>query len=355
MPTLGGTEAERGQRLARRMYVPRVLGLAAGAICVGGGLLQIGAPAWVWAVLFFQCIVWPHIAYPLAMRAKDPFRAEKRNLMLDSAAGGAWIAAIGFNLVPSAVLVAMLAMDKAAVGGFRFLARCLAAQAAAAAAVGMLAGFRFVGESTLVAELASLPLLLAYPVTVGYTAYHLARRVREQNVQLEELSSIDGLTRLLNRSYWERAVAAEFQRCRRIGHSSAVLMLDIDHFKRVNDRHGHPAGDAVLRQVASIVRDTGRAHDVPGRYGGEEFGVVLPGIDAAGAEAIAERIRKRIEATAMEEPRGVKVTVSVGFAAISAEDADHEAWIARSLYAAKAAGRNCSRGADGAGAASQAA
>ena len=353
MPTIGGPEAERGQRFARRMYVPRVLGLAAGAICVGGGLWQLGAPAWVWVVLFLQCFVWPHIAYPLAMRAKNPYRAERRNLVFDSAMGGVWVAAIAFNPVPSAVLVSMLAMDKAAVGGFRLLVRCLAAQAAAAVVVGMVAGFRFAGESSFVAQLAALPLLLAYPVTVGYTAYHLARRVRDQNVALAEMSSIDGLTGLLNRSHWERAVTAEFQRCRRIGHSSAVLMLDIDHFKRVNDEHGHAAGDAVLRQVAAIIRDTVRAHDAPGRYGGEEFGVVLPGIDAAGAEAIAERIRKRIEATVMDEPHGVRITVSIGYAAIRADDANYEAWVARSdkaLYAAKAAGRNCSMSADSVGA-----
>src|SRR5205085_2283595 len=172
---------------------------------------------------------------------------------------------------------------------------------------------------------------------------------RQQNELLATLSTIDGLTRLVNRTHWEQAVATEFQRCRRIGYSSVVMMLDIDHFKAVNDAHGHPTGDEALRSVAAILRDTLRLHDVAGRYGGEEFGVVLPGIDVQGAAAIAERIRRRIESSVVEPRRGVRVTVSIGFAALRDDDEDHGAWIARAdraLYAAKAAGRNRAIGHD---------
>src|SRR5882672_5400682 len=123
------------------MYLPRVLGLGAGAICVGGGLWEIGAPLWLWLVLALHCFGWPHLAYRIAQRSADPYRAELHNLMFDSACGGAWVAAIGFNIVPSAVLVAMLAMDKAGVGGMRFLARCLAAQVAAGALVALVNNF----------------------------------------------------------------------------------------------------------------------------------------------------------------------------------------------------------------------
>src|SRR5258708_34300346 len=129
-----GYSLEEGRRFVRRMYLPRTLGLALGAVCIGGGLWQQGAPAWLWALLPGNTRGWPHLAYPLALRSRDPYHAELRNLVADSAFGGAWIAVIGFNLMPSAVLVAMLAMDKAAVGGLRFLARCVAGQVAAAAA-----------------------------------------------------------------------------------------------------------------------------------------------------------------------------------------------------------------------------
>jgi len=340
---------EEGRRFARRMYLPRILGVGAGMVCVGGGLWEASAPFWEWILLAANGLLWPHLAYRLARRGADPYRAELRNLMADSACGGAWAAAIGFNIVPTAVMFSMLAMDKAALGGMRLLVRCLNVQMVAAAALALLMGFEFHFASHRVAQLGSLPLLLCYPVIIGYLTYRLARRVRQQNDLLATLSTIDGLTRLVNRTHWEQAVATEFQRCRRIGYSSAVMMLDIDHFKAVNDVHGHPTGDDALRTVATILRDTLRLHDVAGRYGGEEFGVVLPGIDAQGAAAIAERIRRRIESSVIEPRRGVRVTVSIGFAVLSSEDGDHGAWIGRAdraLYAAKAAGRNRAIGHD---------
>ena len=340
---LAGRPSDEGLRFARRMYLPRTLGLALGAVCIGGALWQQGAPPLVWAALMVNTLVWPHIAYPLAGHSRSPYRAELRNLVVDSASGGAWVAMIGLSLVPSAVLISMLAMDKVSIGGMRFLARCLAAQAAAAAAVAIAVGFELRLETTMLEAIASLPLLITYPITVGFTTYRLARRVRQQNQLLAALSSTDGLSKLLNRSHWEGVVASEFQRCRRIGHPSAVMMIDIDHFKAINDRHGHPVGDEVIRAVAGILRDTLRLHDVPGRYGGEEFGVVLPGTDGRGAEVIAERIRARIESAVLEAHNGVRATVSIGVAAFDPRSADYAEWMAhadRALYRAKETGRN---------------
>jgi diguanylate cyclase len=120
-------------------------------------------------------------------------------------------------------------------------------------------------------------------------------------------------------------------------------MIDIDRFKEVNDRHGHPAGDEVIRAVAAMVRDNLRAHDVPGRYGGDEFGVLLPGASEATAQAIAGRLRERLSAATIDAARGVRTTVSVGIAAWQPSDTDADSWIERAdraLYRAKEGGRN---------------
>ena len=336
--------AEEGRRFALRMYLPRTLGLALGAVCIGGGFWEMDAPLWRWTLLAVIAGGWSHFAYRLALRSRDPYRAELRNLMLDSAWGGVFIALMQFNLAPSAVLFSMLAMDKVAVGGPKFLARCLAAQLAAAVVVAVAAGIEpQLLPSGSVARFATLPLLLCYPIMVGLTAYELARRVRRQNEQLWALSATDGLTGLPNHTTWEQAVEREYARCRRGGHPAAVLMLDLDHFKAINDSHGHPVGDTVLREVAEILRNALRAQDLPGRYGGEEFGVLLPGSGTVAATAIAERIRKRLEAASIEPKRGLRVTASIGCAALDASDSGAAAWIARAdraLYRAKATGRN---------------
>ncbi|HEX2199780.1 MAG TPA: diguanylate cyclase [Burkholderiales bacterium] len=333
---------EEGLRFVRRMHLPRTLGLALGGVAIGTVLWTRGAHPLAWAALAASALAWPHVAYALGLRSADPYRSELRSLTLDSALGGAWIAALQFNLLPSVVLLAMLSMDKMAVGGARFLARTSAVLALACLLVAALNGFAVRPYTSFAEMLGTLPLLAAYPMAVGFITYRLARRVRDQNRLLSEISRTDGLTRLLNRRYWEEAVAAEFERCRRAGGRASLLMLDIDHFKAINDRHGHPAGDEVIRKLASILRDTLREQDVPGRYGGEEFGIVLPDTGAAGAEAIAERVRTRIEASTLSAS-GIRATVSIGIAALDVEDRDYSVWIAhadRALYSAKERGRN---------------
>ena len=334
---------EEGLRFARRMYLPRTLGLACGALAIGSVLWENGAPDWTWVALALNCFAWPPLAYLIASRSANPYRAELRNLTIDSACGGAWVPLISFNLLVSVLLIVMLSMDKISVGGGRFRARTAAAQLAAGIASALAFGFDLQPETTQFNVMASLPLLVFYPIAVGITTYRLSRRVRDQNRILAELSRTDGLTGLLNRRYWEEAVSDEFQRCRRAGHVSALLMLDIDHFKAINDRHGHQVGDEVIRSVAAILRDTLRQQDVPGRYGGEEFGVLLPGTSAEGALVIAERVRKRIEAAVLERRHALRATISIGISVLRAEDARYADWLQaadRALYQAKDQGRN---------------
>jgi len=305
-------------------------------------LIANGAHPATWAALFFSAIVWPHLALWAGSRSRNPFRTELASLMVDSALGGAWIALMQFNLLPSVVILIMLSMDKMAVGGARFLGRCTAALLVACAAAAALTGFEVRPYTNMVQIIGSLPLLILYPMVVGLTTYRLARRLREQNQLLSEESRTDGLSGLLNRRHWEDAVSAEFQRGRRYGRPLALLMLDIDHFKSINDGHGHPAGDEVIRSVAVILRASLREEDVPGRYGGEEFGILLPDTPAAGAEVIAERIRRRIEGAALTKS-GLRATVSIGIAELGPQDIDYTVGIShadRALYAAKERGRN---------------
>jgi diguanylate cyclase len=333
---------EQGLRFVRRMRAPRALGLALGGLAIASVLHARAAPLPLWLALAASVLVWPQAAYRLGRRSADPHRTERRNLTFDSVLGGAWVALMEFNLLPSAVIAAMLSMDKIAVGGAGFLARCTAAFAAGCLLVWAATGFPLAPHTTMAQIAASLPLLVFYPVVVGVTTYRLARRVHDQNQMLSELSRTDGLSRLLNRRYWEEATAAQFRRCRDEGAAASLLMLDVDHFKAINDRHGHPAGDEVIRSVARILRESLRAQDVPGRYGGEEFGVLLPDSAADAAELIAERLRRRIELAPLSAS-GIRATVSIGIAELEPQDTDYGAWISRAdraLYAAKAAGRN---------------
>jgi len=132
---------------------------------------------------------------------------------------------------------------------------------------------------------------------------------------LREQASTDPLTGLANRRTILEVLDRELARCRRSGGVCSVGMVDLDHFKAVNDTYGHAAGDAVLRQAASTMRATLRPYDLLGRYGGEEFVVVLPGCDAAGARAAAERLRASMAGTTIAVGEvSLRVTCSLGIA-----------------------------------------
>lgn len=161
-----------------------------------------------------------------------------------------------------------------------------------------------------------------------------------------ELSQKDPLTGLANRRHFNAVVDREIDRVARSGEAALLLMLDIDHFKRVNDTHGHAAGDLVLQSVARTLMSCVRPMDTLARYGGEEFAVVLPCCQAAFGQVVAERIRRSVESTPVPIAPGValNVTVSIGGAfALEWIRSTRLLWVDRAdaqLYRAKEAGRN---------------
>ncbi len=167
----------------------------------------------------------------------------------------------------------------------------------------------------------------------------------EANSRLAQLAVTDGLTGLYNHRHFHERLALEVERSQRSGLPLSLLMLDVDHFKRFNDTHGHPAGDEVLRQLARVLGDTRRANDVVARYGGEEFAVILVDTPKFTAAKVAERIRERVAAHDFSEaaPKPGPLGVSVGVATFPEDGGDAEALVRAAdtaLYGAKRAGRD---------------
>lgn len=202
-----------------------------------------------------------------------------------------------------------------------------------------------------IGELARDPLLYGYVTssTIGvFAAFGATLGVLRDRV--EERSLTDALTQLWNRRHFESQLEIEVQRARRHRKPLTLLILDLDRFKSVNDRYGHPEGDRVLRVISSMIRDSFRKTDIVCRYGGEEIAVIAPDTPFREAMQLAERTRERIAQTVMPatgEP--FRVTVSIGLASLAddsggAMDLMRDADMA--LYRAKAEGRNACRGED---------
>jgi two-component system cell cycle response regulator len=173
----------------------------------------------------------------------------------------------------------------------------------------------------------------------------LIETTRAENTRLEVLAHTDPLTQSLNRRALTVRLVAEMDRARRYNAVLSMLMVDLDHFKRVNDSKGHLVGDEVLREVAHLLQESVRSVDFVARYGGEEFVVVLPETAHAGAVIFAERMRERIEQMSfVREHGGAKLTASIGVASYPTNDIHTvEDLFTRAddaLYRAKAAGRN---------------
>jgi two-component system, cell cycle response regulator len=173
----------------------------------------------------------------------------------------------------------------------------------------------------------------------------LADELERVNKNLAELATIDPLTQVANRRAVEQRLAHEFQRERRYKHPLACILIDIDHFKAVNDNFGHPVGDKVLIEVAAAIRESIRTTDLVARFGGEEFIVVAPETNMIFAQMVAERIRRAIsEKTAAKADQGLPaVTASLGVASTDVKVTTESELVAKAdaaLYRAKHEGRN---------------
>jgi diguanylate cyclase len=336
-------QSGKGKRFVERVYRLRLAGLGLGFFCVASVFAQQDRGFVLWALLVVHGFLWPHVARRAALASQVPYRGESVNLVIDAAFGGFWVAAMRFNVLPSVLILVMLSMDNVAAGGLTLFMRGVVAHAVGLAVGVLVLGFAFEPMSQMPTILACLPFMVIYPIALGWSTYRISRKLAEQTRTLERLSRIDGLTGILNRRTWEGVLAAEFERSRASGYASSLLLADLDHFKNLNDTRGHPAGDAALQAFADILREHFRDGGHLGRYGGEEFGVVLPGATLTQARALAERLVATVREQASRGDAVCPCTVSVGVAQCDEGMRDHISWLQKvdaSLYAAKVGGRD---------------
>lgn len=346
MPSAAGVirmpPSPRHLNFARRSFVPRMIGLALGFVMLASVLVQRDVPGWMWVGPVLHCFGGPHLAWWLARRARDPREAERRNLLADHLFGGMWTALMAFNVLPAVLTLCLLSMNSVAGGGRVLVLRGLLLHAAGVALGLVVFGVHWEPASNMTTVLASLPILVMQPIAISLTANLAINKLQSKRAELEHQGRHDGLSGLFNRAHWESLVQLEFERCRRSGQPAALVLADLDHFKRVNDLHGHAAGDTAIRRFAATLRQQLRRTDVPGRYGGEEFGMLLPDTPAAAARDVIERLRRSLHDRPLLD--GQVVTASFGVAELTPEIDSPAVWLRladQMLYRAKHLGRDC--------------
>ncbi|MDD0844307.1 diguanylate cyclase [Pseudomonas sp. Gutcm_11s] len=332
-----------GLSFAKRIYLPRSIGLGIGFFCVAAALAPLQPAPWVWVLLVFNGFLWPHLAYQLARLSSVPFKTERRSLLIDSIFGGFWAAAMQFNVLPTVTILAMMAMDNVAAGGMRFFAKGGLAMLAGMGLAMLVFGPGFSPDTNMLQLYACLPMLILYPLALGWVSYRLSIKLAEHKQALRTASRTDSLTRLFNHGYWKDLLQQEFIKCRGGQQRATVALIDLDHFKDINDHHGHLVGDSVLRLLSEQLVRSLRQEDMAGRYGGDEFCVILPNTPPVLASEVLERLRQELGEVRSPLAPELKISLSIGLAGYSPFQLDATHWLKdadEALYQAKQGGRN---------------
>ncbi|HDS1737737.1 diguanylate cyclase [Pseudomonas sp. BP8] len=332
----------KGRSFVRRIYLPRIIGLGIGLFSVMAAIAPMQPPGWVWLLLLGNGLIWPHLAYHWALRSANPYQAEQRNLLLDSLMGGFWAAAIHFNPLPCVTILSMMTLNNVAAGGRRLVLRGLLAQLLGMLLASLLLGTGLQLQATQLQVYACLPMLTLYPLALGWVCYRLAIKLADHKRQLSALSRTDSLTGLLNHGSWKDLLLLKFQICSQQQLPAVIALIDIDHFKVINDTYGHVVGDCVLRHLSQELRSTLGNDAHAGRYGGDEFCVFFSGDEGPACQAM-EHLRQRVNAYRNPQLPALRVSLSIGLAAFDSGLKSPEHWLEQAdmaLYGAKHRGRD---------------
>jgi diguanylate cyclase len=325
-----------------------------------------------WTVFLLQFFAYPHILSWLSQRARNPEKAEHNNLIADSLASGAWAAGLGFPLWISVALFLAALLNHTITLGRKGILICVLSLCIGALASTTVIAFHLSTDTDGLVTLTSIIGLAVYLSLMGIEFFSYIRRLHEvqdavdeqkrtlevanqalhQQIvkindlqeKLREQANRDSLTGLFNRRYLEGTLERELARCKRENAPLTMLLLDIDHFKLVNDTYGHQAGDEVLRVFARALLESARAEDIVCRYGGEEFLLVLPKMPLNIARGRATQLLELFRQTTVSfESSRIPVTTSIGIAAVPDHATSVENLIRcadQALYRAKSTGRN---------------
>lgn len=332
-----------GIRFARQARLPRMFGLAAMFFPIAGALVAQAPPGGWWLLLVGWAFIWPHLAWQLACRSADPRSSEMYNLKADAIVAGVWMGLVGVNVLPTAALAMMIGMNMMGAGGLRLFCTGAIMTAVTAIVTLQLTGITPAFTLSPLELWLALPVIVLYPLLFAWVSHQTAIRLAENKRHLEMMSTRDGMTGVFNRRHWETLLRNEYDSCRRHHREAAILIIDIDHFKSINDTWGHDVGDEAIIAITRQLQLALRAGDIIGRFGGDEFAVVMVGTPAESAIAAMSRVHERLATLVLPCAPQVKMRISVGVAPWTPEFGHYREWLKAAdvaLYKAKNAGRN---------------
>lgn len=359
------TKPIREHWVVRMNHRNRTWGFLALGVAIGMHMVQQAPGGHQWSLLLACYLLYPQLAWLVSKYSKNPLRQEIWHMRLDALLCGAWTAALHFPLWIAFTLFITVVLNLTLFRGLRGLWEALLSWAVGALMSGAYSGWVVSPETDWTVTWTTLIMLGLFLIVTAVDnqqrsmRLHTTRlklRTSQQNLQrqLEEISLLqtqlkeqalrDSLTGLFNRYRLTEVLNREIERCKRSGQALTLVLIDIDHFKSINDRWGHQIGDEVLRQLSDRLVSNTRAGDWCFRYGGEEFLLILPEADVNSAWQKTNKLRQNLaSAPLLCGDHQVEVSISAGLSSYPNDGADQDALIGsadRALYQAKRDGRN---------------
>jgi len=332
----------RSTRFVRRMFMMRQLGTFLCFLPILSVLMEMGKSPELCALLFTNAFVWPYAAFRLALRSRDPTGFERKNLTLDAAFGGFWVATMALSPLPSIVIMAVLISDRYSAGGWDQLKSALQAFLLTFLLVWLAEKAPLLLTFSTRTVWLTLPLASGYLLALSVVSHNLTLSLRKKNQELERIALMDPGLKIPNRRLFERRLESEFLRTQRGEGKAWLMLLDVDHFKQVNDTFGHEAGDFLLAEISALLRDSVGLKDIPARLGGDELCVIVRDADETSIMLLAEEIKQGIALLRLPVSSTFQCSVSIGIAPARDAASIHE-WLRcadGALYQVKRAGRN---------------
>lgn len=333
---------QRSMRFIRRMFAMRQLGTFLCFFPFLSVLSELNRGLWLAILLGLNAFVWPIIAWMLSHSSWDPTATERRNLTIDAAFGGIWVALMGISPVPSFVIMAVLASDRYAAGGWPQLKPAIAAFLLAFIPAWSVAGMPLVTTFSTRTVWLTLPLATCYMLVLSAVSYQLTLTLRRKNRELERISLMDPSLKIPNRRLFDRRLESEYLRTQRGDGHAWLMLLDVDNFKQVNDRFGHEAGDYLLAEISMLLRTEVGIRDIPARFGGDELGVIVRDADSNTIVMLAAALKEKIAQIRLPASPHFQCSVSIGIAPAGSADSIHQ-WLRhadQALYNVKRTGRD---------------
>jgi diguanylate cyclase (GGDEF)-like protein len=332
----------RTKKFLKRIFIMRQLGTILCFFPIFSVLRDMHYESSYFILLAVNAFVWPSVAFLISRRSSDPVKSEQTSLILDTMFGGAWIGVMGLSPMPSFIILAVFIADRYAAGGWKLLAPSILGFTVSLIGIWLLVDMPLTLTFSPHTVWLTIPLATLYLIALSILSRKLSTNLSQKNRQFERIALMDPRLHIPNRRLFEQRLASTFVQTQR-GNSTAHLMLiDVDHFKDINDTYGHEMGDYVLIELSNILRESIQSKDIPARFGGDELAVIVMDSSSQEIMQLSQTILDKVRHFRLPINPDFRMSISIGISSAAAAGSTTD-WLKmadQALYEVKRQGRD---------------